>query len=104
MGYKVVIVESAKDDLNNILHYLIYNKKNKQAAISVLEDFESTVDRLQDVAGSLKLCDNIRLRELGYHRMGFLSHKYFILYRIEDNTVFVDAIFHEMQDFENCMM
>ena len=31
---------------------------------------------LKHVAGSLKLCDNPRLRQLGYRRINFLSHHY----------------------------
>lgn len=33
----------------------------------------------------------------------FLSHRYFMLYRIENDTVYVDNIFHELQDYENKM-
>ena len=29
---------------------------------------------------------------------------YFILYRIEGNLVFIDNIFHELQDYENKIM
>lgn len=51
----------------------------------------------------LKLCDNPKLRVLGYRRINFLSHRYFMLYRIENNIVYVDNIFHELQDYENKM-
>ena len=47
------------------------------------------------------MCDNPRLRTLGYHRINFMSHRYFMLYRIEGNTVYVDNVFHELQDYEN---
>lgn len=40
---------------------------------------------------------------VGYHRINFLRHRYFMLYRIEENTVFIDDIFHELQDYENKM-
>ena len=56
---------------------------------------------MSNVAGSLKKCDNPKLRELGYRRINFLSHRYFMLYRIEDDVVYVDNIFHELQDYEN---
>ena len=36
-------------------------------------------------------------------RNNFLSHRYFMLYRIENDTVYVDKIFHELQDYENKM-
>ena len=44
-----------------------------------------------------------RLHQLKYRRINFLNHRYFMLYHIEDNVVFVDNIFHELQDYENKM-
>ena len=73
------------------------------AAGNILDDFGDTLNCLKNVAGSLSLCENQRLRALGYHRINFLRHRYFMLYRIEENTVFIDDIFHELQDYENKM-
>ena len=96
-------MKSAEDDLDRFVSYLLFVKKNEQAAQNLLNDFEATKISLSNVAGSLKLCDNPKLRELGYRRINFLSHRYFILYRIENDTVFVDSIFHELQDYESKM-
>jgi len=104
MEYKVVITSDAEADLDGFLRYLLLEKKSDQAASNVLNDFEATKISLSKVAGSLKLCDNPRLRELGYRRMNFLSHRYFMLFRLEGNTAIVDNIFHELQDYENKIM
>ena len=103
MDYSVVMMGDAEEDLDRFIYYLLYEKKNKQAARNLLDDFEKTKESLSKVAGGLKLCDNPKLKELGYRRINFLSHRYFMLYRIEGNTVFVDSIFHELQDYENRM-
>ena len=103
MGYRVVITSDAENDLNAFIRYLLYEKKSEQAASNVLNDFEVTKQILSSVAGSLKLCGNPRLKELGYRRINFQSHGYFMLYRIVDNVVIVDNIFHELQDYENKM-
>ena len=103
MDYKVVITTDAENDLDQFIRYLIQEKKNIQAAQNVLNDFDATKESLKMVAGSLKLCDNPRLRHLGYHRINFLYHKYFMLYRIEGDMVIVDNIFHDLQDYENKM-
>ena len=103
MDYKVVITIDAEKDLDNFIRYLLWEKKNEQAAQNVLDDFEATKNSLKYVAGSLKLCDNPRLRKLGYRRINFLNHRYFMLYRIVDGVVFVDNIFHDLQDYENKM-
>ena len=86
MHYKVVVIAEAEEDLNRFIQYLLFEKQNKHAA------------------GSLKLCDNPRLESLGYHRINFQKHRYFMLYRIENGVVFVDDIFHELQDYENTMI
>ncbi len=43
------------------------------------------------------------MRAHGYRKIRFLSHRYFMMYRIEDGLVIVDRIFHELQDYENKM-
>ena len=103
MGYKVVVTRDAEEDLERFIKYLIIEKESMQAADNVLHDYDATIESLKHVAGSLKLCDNSGLRQLEYRRINFLNHRYFMLYRIVDNVVFVDNIFHELQDYENKM-
>ena len=103
MDYKVVVTQDAEEDLERFISYLVLEKKNMQAAQNVLEDYDATIECLKHVAGSLKLCDNPRLRRLEYRRINFLNHRYFMLYRIENNIVYVDNIFHELQDYERKM-
>ena len=103
MDYNIVLTADAEEDLNKYVRYLLVEKKNEQAAKNIIDDFESTIHCLKNVAGSLKLCDNPKLKALGYRRINFLGHRYFMLYRIVENIVFVDNIFHELQDYENKM-
>ncbi len=103
MDYKIVVTRDAEEDLERFIKYLVIEKESKQAAENVLNDYDATIESLKHVAGSLKLCDNPRLHQLEYRRINFLNHRYFILYRIVDNVVFVDNIFHELQDYENKM-
>lgn len=100
MDYKVVVTRDAEEDLERFVKYLIIEKGSMQAAENVLNDYDVTIESLKRVAGSLKLCDNPGLRRLEYRRINFLNHRYFMLYRIVDNVVFVDNIFHELQDYE----
>lgn len=103
MGYKVVVARDAAEDLERFIQYLMTEKESVQAAENVLNDYDATIESLKYVAGSLKLCDNPELRRLEYRRINFLNHRYFMLYRIVDNMVVVDNIFHELQDYENKM-
>ena len=103
MDYKVVVTRDAAEDLERFIQYLMTAKESVQAAENVLNDYDATIESLKYVAGSLKLCDNPELRRLEYRRINFLNHRYFMLYRIVDNMVVVDNIFHELQDYENKM-
>ncbi len=87
MDYRGVVTAEAEEDLNQFIQYLILEKQNEQAAKNVLDDLEKTVEMLKHIAGSLKLCDNPRLQSLGYHRINFKKHRYFMLYRIEKDIV-----------------
>lgn len=103
MDYKIEVTRDAEEDLERFIEYLITEKKSMQAAENVMDDFDATIKSLRHVAGSLKLCENPRLHQLGYRRINFLNHRYFMLYRIVDNAVYVDNIFHELQDYEHKM-
>ena len=101
MVYKVFVTEDAEADLDNFVSYLLLVKKSEQAAKNLLEDFELTKQSLAYVAGSLQDCTDPRLKEYGYKRINFMSHRYFMLYRIEDDKAIIDSIFHELQDYDN---
>lgn len=73
----------------------------QQAALSVLKDAEETSLRLSYATGILKLCADPVLRSFGYRTIHFKYHRYFMLYRIESNKVYIDAIYHDLQDYEN---
>lgn len=66
MDYKVTLTNPAREQLEQIIYYLLHELGNAQVANSVLEDAANTKLRLSHVAGSLKLCENIKLKVLGY--------------------------------------
>jgi len=103
MAYKVVVTADAVDDIERFIRYLIVEKKSPQSASAVLNDFEESIKTLAIAAESFKLCDNPKLREHGYRRKNFKRHRYFLMYRVVENTVYVDSVFHELQDYENIM-
>ncbi len=104
MEYKVIVSKNAEQDMEEFVRYLLFEKKSEQAAVNLLDDFEATVLRLSQIAGNLKYCENKRLKAQGYRRINFQAHRYFVLYRVEGNKVFVDDVFHELQDYENRMI
>ena len=100
MAYNVVITSDAEKDLDKFITYLLFEKKNEQAARNLLDDFEETKNILSNVTASLKDCENPKLKQFGYKRINFRNHRYFMLYRA-GNMVIIDNLFRELEDYEN---
>lgn len=100
-SFDVIISPKALAQLNDYIDYLQYTLLNEQAARNVWQDALDTMDELSKVAESLKPCTNPLLKKYGYRPMNFLRHRYLMLYRVEGQTAYVDAIYHQLQDYEN---
>lgn len=101
MNYKINITSIAEQDIDSIVFYLLEHLKNKQATRKFLNDIDDAKNLLKSAAESFQLCTNNNLRSLGYRKFYLKSSKYFILYRVEENEVFIDDVFHQSQDYEN---
>ncbi len=100
-SFDVIISPKALSQLNDYIDYLQYTLLNNQAARNVWQDALDTREHLSNVAGSLNPCSHPQLRKNGYRPINFLRHRYLMLYRIEGRTAYVDAIYHQLQDYEN---
>ena len=99
--YTVIRTDDAENDLACYVAYLVRQKRNPQAARNLLDDYDETIDSLENVAGSLAEPSSSKLRERGLKRINFLHHAYLLLHRIEDDTVYVTNVFHQTEDFES---
>ncbi len=101
MVYKVHLTERAREQLDAFVRYLYVELKNGQAAASLLDDATDTEEALAYVAGSRPLCADPDLREREIRKIHFAKHRYLWLYRIDGETAYVMAMYHELQDYEN---
>lgn len=100
-SYEVIISPHALSQLNDYVSYIQYTLFNDQAAESVWQDALDTSAQLESSAGSLRFCKHPKLKELGYRPLFFLHHDYVMLYRTENLVAYVDAVYHQLQDYEN---
>ena len=100
-SFEVIISPKALSQLNDYIDYLQYTLLNDQVANNVWQDALETRNRLSKIAGSLKFCINPQLKKNGYRVIHFMRHRYLMLYRIEGSTAYVDAIYHQLQDYEH---
>ena len=101
MGYSIVVSEYAEANFRNYLDYVTYNLENFQAALSILRDYDDAIERLLVVADGSKLVEDEALAKMGYRTLHLKRHRLFLVYRISEGTIYVDAIFHSLQDYEN---
>ena len=101
MAYKVIITELAIQQLESYIAYTKYNLKNMQAAKSIRDDAKKTKKKLSNIAEMLPLCTNDVLASYGYRKIEFEKHNFFMVYRIDGNYIIVDAMYHDLQDFES---
>lgn len=99
--FRIILTNKAELQAQKILDYIFYELKNVQAAFSVEQDMKETIARLSHTARSLKLCDDPTLSALGYRTIHLKRHRYFMLYKIVDDCVYVIGIYHDLQDYEN---
>ena len=99
--FNVIITKKARQQLEDSIDYIHNTLKNPQAAQSVWHDAVETTNRLSCLAGSLRFCSNPILKSLGYHIISFKYHKYIMIYHIDGQNAYVDALYHQLQDYEN---
>ncbi|MCM1234709.1 MAG: type II toxin-antitoxin system RelE/ParE family toxin [Ruminococcus flavefaciens] len=101
MQYKVEISDLADRQYDKFLNYIYNVLMNPQAAVSIMQDFDDTIKILEEQADSLGYCNSERLRKLGFHKIHFQRHRYLLVYRIRQEIVIVEGMYHELQDYEN---
>lgn len=99
MGYRVLLTEMASRQLDDIVEYIAIKLCNPAAARSILDDVDEAVKQLMTTADCYSFCKESELAELGYMRFHLRKHRYVLLYRIVDQYVYVERIFHELQDY-----
>ncbi len=101
MAYKVVVTSDAHADLEDYISYILFEFRSEQAAQSILDDYEETLETLALAAGSIRKSSSPKLAMRGLRRINFRRHDYFLLFKLDGNIVTVTNIFHSSQDYEN---
>ncbi len=99
--FNVIFSPKARGQLDDYIGYIQYVFLSEEAAKRVYDDAMETVEALSKVAASLQYCKNSELRAYGYRPIFFRRHQYVMLYRVEGKTAYVDAVYHQKQDYEN---
>ena len=93
----------AEKQYDEILSYIANQLTNSQAVKNVIDDFDSTINRLEKMADKFGICKSERLKALGLHKIRFEKHRYLFVYRIDGQQVVIEGMYHELQDYENAI-
>ena len=100
MAYSVSFSDEAFEQYIECVEYLQYILENHQAAASLIEDVDKGLERLRRFANVYDVCENPNLAAREIRRLR-LKHRYKLFYHIEGNAVVIDAMLHNLQDFES---
>ena len=104
MTYKVEIPKFAQIQFDNYVGYILDKFKSKQSARNLIIDFKETIDILSKNPEAYPLLELEELRRRNLRRITFQKHRYVIIYHIiDENIVYVDAIYHTLQDYMNLL-
>ena len=104
MQFNVELSELAEQQYDEILSYIANELKNPQTLKNVMDDFDDTIEKLEQMADSFGYCNSNRLREMGLHKIKFARHRYLFVYRVSKTQVIIEGMYHEMQDYENAII
>lgn len=100
MGFRVELTARGEETYYNCLEYLLYyvgGTGNYQAAKNFILGYEKLLDLLEYNADGYAILENLGLKNSDYHRIHFEHMSYKIIYHIDKDVVFVDAILHDRQ-------
>ena len=103
MKYKVILTDTAKQDLREIALYIAEESKDKEIAKAFVNELREKAKKLQEYPNRGALPDDRILKALGYK---FLVHKEYLLFYMvneSEKTVYVMAIFNSKKDYMRVM-
>ena len=101
MDYKLNVTEHADELLDNLVYYLIYRIKNKQAATHLLDNIKLIYDRLEQNPYQYPECKDSYLANKGYREAIVPQMNYIIIFNIDSDIVNIVGIFHQLENYEN---
>jgi addiction module RelE/StbE family toxin len=103
MGYKVIVLNSAKKDLGIILDYIKHQLENPLAAKTFLENVKKVKEQLTRTPLMYALIDDEKLRLSGYRKV--VINNYIMIYKVDEEkkTINILRFFFGHRDYTRYM-
>lgn len=99
MAFSLIISERATGHIENIVSYAAVNLQNPGAAKAILVDIEKAYEKLEYMAESPALCQDLYLAQKGYRKIMLDNHEYVILYTVDNQEVRIAGVFHRLENY-----
>lgn len=100
MHYKLIITDRADELIDERVNHLVNRLKNQQAATHLLVGIDKLYDRLEDNPYQFADCRDPFLKSKGYKKAVISDMDYIMIFRIEENTVYVLGFFHQLENYK----
>ena len=99
MTYNLIITERADELIDRLTTYLVNNLKNPDAASHFLSELEAIYDRLEENPYQFAESKDEYLFMRGYRDALFQEMNYHVVFRVDEQSVFVLGVFHTLEDY-----
>ena len=99
MASRLLITQSAEEDRDRIMEYLLNDLQSQQAAGHFLDEMEQTLARICDYLELCALSQDAHLARLGYCTCRFMNYLLVYVFDKAADTVTLGRIFHTRQDY-----
>lgn len=100
MAYKLIITKRADELMDRILNHLIYQLKNEQAAVHLLNEIGSIYDRLEENPLQFPVSRDTYLAGRGYHEAVVRQMNYTVVFRVKAGAVHIAGVFHQLENYQ----
>lgn len=101
MAYKLIITAHAENLLDNLIYHLLFQLKNEQAAIHLMNGLENVYHRLEHNPLQFPLCRDINFASKGYREAIVPEMDYIVIFDISNEVINILGIFHQLENYSN---
>ena len=99
MDYDLIVTDRADQLFDNCIRYLIYKLKNVQAAAHFLDETQKLYARMRHDPYQFPQSRDMYLQRLGYREAIYNRMDYIMIFRVEDHTVYILGVFHQLEEY-----
>ncbi|MBR2948910.1 MAG: type II toxin-antitoxin system RelE/ParE family toxin [Lachnospiraceae bacterium] len=99
MAYRLEITEHADTLLDGLVGYLIFEKKNPDAASHLINGIDKLYKRLEENPYQFPISNNPFLAKREYREALVSDMNYLIVFEVVNHVVYILGIFHGLENY-----